>query len=197
MRKITLSDSEPNPILSHSETPPHIRRRFWWISLGSMLPLVALGLFLAIKEGTMFYQSTQSPNWPQVTGKVLEASTSPISGDRWKTHIRYQYEVEGTLYESTRPQFVERRFGSQAMAERFISAYPVDQEIPVFYHPQKPRVSVLKTGTESALLPLFAIGLSLAGGAMVSIFLLVRRLERRYHEKQLKAKTQSGHNASR
>lgn len=189
MRKISLSQSEPAPIFSRSETPGHIRRRFWWISLGSMLPLIALGLFLAIKEGITFYHSTQSPHWPQVAGKVLESSMSPIKGDRWKTHIRYQYEVNGTSYESTRPQFVERRFGSQDMADRFLNTYPTDKEVPVFYHPEHPRIAVLKTGTESALLPLLAIGLSLAGGALVSIFLLARRLERRYHEKQLKAKT--------
>lgn len=188
MRKITLSDSEPSPVLSRSETPSHIRKRIWLLNLICLGPLILFGLYLAIKDARVFYESSQSAGWVRTKGQIVESAVQPGSGNRWQVHIRYRYEVDGKPYEADTPRFINRTFNNENTAQTFQNNHPVDQEITVFHHPSQPHKAVLKTGTEWEFLPTIIVGISLSGGALVALFVSVRHTERRYHEKKLREK---------
>lgn len=187
-RKISLSDSEPSPVLSQTETPKSVRRRFWWISFICLGPILLGSLFWGLRETAIFRYSMQSAHWPRVSGKIVESSVTPYGETQWQAQVRYQYKVDDILYESTRPRFVNIRFKNRDAAEYVSQTYGANKEVPVFYHPSNPEISVLRPGTEWELLPTIIICFSISGGTLVGIFLLVRRMETQYHEKQLRAK---------
>lgn len=122
--------------------------------LGKYL-LIALVAGVALLVWRSWQIRQGSPDWPHVTGEMLEARARARNetGDQagtpthdWYTEVRYRYTVNGETYTGTRL----RAFGLHHMDEQSalqeIAPFPPGQPVKVYYDPAKPSSSVLIPG---------------------------------------------------
>ncbi|WP_424955242.1 DUF3592 domain-containing protein [Halospina denitrificans] len=118
-----------------------------------------------------------SPNWPTVTGRVLEAKirTGRTNGGSGKKvycpKVRYQYRANGMPRTGSRVSF--GKYGTQwnstanrDLVNERLDQYQPGEELTVYYCPQLPFVSVLDPGFSWV-----SVFLAVWGGGMVYGFL--------------------------
>lgn len=115
--------------------------------------VLALALVLFWDRFELLQHGLGSPNWPQVSGEVVEVRSEPmgagLGGANRKLVIVYRYQVQDSDYISTRERFSRRlqRYSVEA-AESVMEQYRPGTNVTVFHHPQDPQVSVLETGVD-------------------------------------------------
>ena len=128
---------------------------------GSILAMVCAGLFaLAIGGVGVFLvilyfrnkgKAKASEAWPATKGKITFTEVRVDEYDdedsfkvRYVPVVRYEYQVGGELYEGKRISFgSEPTFVTRQKAQQFLEGFQIEQEIDVFYNPDKPKETVL------------------------------------------------------
>ena len=142
------------------------------------VPPVALvvafgGLFVLFGLYTVV-NALRTYRWPTTTGVVRgqDVSTSSSSQGGSTTHhpkLRYEYEVEGDTYVSSRIAVGSGpSFGSRSGAREWLEDYPEGSEVTVRYNPRRPDRSVLEPG--GILGGLFLL---LVAGGMLALLLVL------------------------
>ena len=92
-----------------------------------------------------------SRNWPKTTGRVIVSGTTFGNLKRlpkYGVKIVYAYTVDGVLYTSSRYMFGIRWGMDQYTARNIVARYQPEQIIKVHYHPERPRLAVLRPGID-------------------------------------------------
>lgn len=108
--------------------------------------LIGVGSFLIRAGGYQTAMGEESLSWPTVRGRItesrIETRRKPSS---IRPRVRYEYEVEGRRYASTK--IVAGDIGSgRDQAHRLHKLYSVGTEVDVFYKPDQPAIAVLQPG---------------------------------------------------
>ncbi len=133
-----------------------------------MVPIILLlaGAITTYFGHRMYTNAKVSTDWPSVTGKITHSEVDSErkttgSGKRRRTRtmysadVRYRYLVDGKPYSGQKVSFGEVGSSSSGSARKIVNRYPVSREVPVFYNPEEPELSVLEPGTSwSSMLPL-------------------------------------------
>jgi hypothetical protein len=140
-----------------------------WVSVGILI----FGVVIALWGVRSVYFALASKNWPTTEGTVVSQEYVTKQEDRgWRGtrsfyHVSYTYSVENVAYTSDNV-----RFGLQilsvffsAVEEKHAAHYPTGRKVTVYYHPQRPGVSVLEPGHDfqSVLMSLFGFSLAVFG----------------------------------
>lgn len=104
-------------------------------------------------------RGSASQSWPGVPGSVISSQlveSTDSEGDRTvSADVRYQYDVAGRTYQSSRVAF-----GSGGTAQSQVTKYRPGAPVTVYYDPEKPKSAVLEPGTAGVNVFLY-IGLGL------------------------------------
>lgn len=107
-----------------------------------------LGLFLIIHAQRSKQKAMQSQSWPVAKGIITQTDIRAQEHDetiRYVPVVRYTYEVVGMIYEGKRVSFgSDMEFGSRQKAAEYLTAFPLDTEVSVYYNPEKPNEAVLQ-----------------------------------------------------
>ncbi len=88
-------------------------------------------------------------SWPQARGIIVESEVV-ASGGRYWPKVAYTFRVGGKTYRGTRIRIDPERYGylrgsrSADWPRQQLAKYKVGAEVPVFYEPEQPAVSVLE-----------------------------------------------------
>ena len=109
--------------------------------------LTAVGLILIVHEIKELNQLEVEKQWPSVEGIII---SSEVIGERaYRPDITYKFSVNGVSYVQKSflqmPAFVGRR-GKYDAASKLAEMYPAGNTVRVFYNPENPDISRLKTG---------------------------------------------------
>lgn len=143
------------------------------------LLFAVVGYFVAFHFGKPILDNAKaSAQWPSVEGIIerSEVTTSRSSGKNKKTmytaDIDYRYSVEDKEYRSSTIAFGGRvSSSSSSSAYAITKRYPVGQQVPVYYEPQKPENAVLEPGVTLMSYLVYGIGLLflVIGGLMFAV----------------------------
>jgi hypothetical protein len=129
---------------------------------GSIFAMVCAGLF-ALGLGVLgavlillYFRNKQkakaSETWPSTSGRIISTDIRVDEYDddddsfkvRYVPVVQYEYQVGEENFEGKRIAFgSDLTFVSRGKAQQFLEKYPQDQEVDVFYNPEKPKESVL------------------------------------------------------
>ena len=137
---------------------------------GFALILGAIGVVLIVLYFRNKSKSAASQSWPSVVGRVTSTDIAMQSNDdednlsySFLPKINFEYQVGGQVYQAHRFSFgSEPSFSSRGKAEGFLSPYPLNAQVKVFYNPEKPSEAVLEQKMRS-----------MTTGLIVGIILLV------------------------
>ena len=167
----------------------HPKSRSNWV-VYLILVIVGIGLgiggfLLAFVLGTpLLTEGKASESWPSTTGVVIESKLSSRrvtgSGKNAGSHtkyfpvVKYTYEFNGTAFTGDRIR-IGGQEGDEAEMRSILDQYPVDSEVTVFYSPEAPEQSVLRTGTSGGTYIALISGITmLVIGALMLLFVIVR-----------------------
>ena len=140
-----------------------------WICVLSGLGAIAWGSVTATK-------ALQSRSWLDTPGVVVQSTlvqgssgTRTASRSSFKPHVEYDYDVDGKTLRGDRISF---RIGialSAGHAQQIVDDHPVGKQVTVFFNPDDPTQSTLRTGANAATfaVPGFGAALLIAGVVMV------------------------------
>jgi hypothetical protein len=144
----------------------------------SQAMIVLSGLIALCGVGAVLYGLRQrqrqqaSASWPSVQGRVLSAEIKrqvTTSGNKARTReisyrpiVRYEYEVNGVRYESSRVAFGDVRGRTEEDVRQLLNQSMRAGSLRVFYNPQKPADAVLLNTEKSGI-----VAYMLVGAAMV------------------------------
>lgn len=127
--------------------------------MGTLLMLAGMGCLLYV---VIFIQRKvqEVRTWPSVTGQVIEAGLSRSSSGGMETHnttygakITYQYQVKNKVYRaSTLKPGGQLELSTTSHAGKKLKRYGLNQEVTVFYNPQKPEEAYLEKEEEVSVL---------------------------------------------
>jgi hypothetical protein len=123
------------------------------------LILSLVGLIIVIAALRSRKQAETSQAWPGTQGRVIESRVeSHTSTDSdghhntdYKAIVRYTYSVMGQEYSANRVAFGARSSNRNAASE-VVNRYPLDQQVTVYYDPDKPGQAVLERVSGSGML---------------------------------------------
>ncbi len=108
-----------------------------------------------------------SESWPTVQGVLVSESTT---GKKKRTHIFYEYTVDGVKYKNSRVNFQD----DKASKKEIQSKYNIGDTFTVYYDPQSHEQAVLQPGAS-----MFSLFMKIGGGLfcfiLAAIFLNIRR----------------------
>lgn len=116
------------------------------------LAFVAIGVVIFFLGLRYLRLAKASAGWPATQGSITTARVRVDdrgeSSESYHPEITYSYSVMGTSYEGSRRIIgATRGYSNRRGAEAFLQAYPVGQQVTVYYDPQKPSEAVLEAGT--------------------------------------------------
>ncbi len=119
---------------------------------------LVFGFFILLLGGWFVYsamgvvKSLQSLSWPHTQGTVLSTDIKKIPGSKGPTKyspvILYSFTVGTNEYSSEKYSITIAR-GTMDWAKQNIDQHPVNSIIQVYYKPENPEISILKTGLQS------------------------------------------------
>ncbi len=120
--------------------------------LGVIFVLAGIGLM--IYGYSQYSQAKQSQFWETVSGSIISSkivSGKTANGDVfYEPEIKYKYSIDGVIYRSDRIFFgdlsVETSVSSPA---KYVSMFPANAVVTVYYNPANPAKSVLFPGETS------------------------------------------------
>ena len=134
---------------------------FWAIGLlvlvvafaGAVLAFVLVIRRFALQAVQQKIREAQA--WPSTEGVVLVSEVRDEGGENgWRAHVRYQYEVDGRTYESSRIA-VAVEYGREGLQahEELAARFPSGTRVTVYYNPQNPAESALVKGDPNSPSP--------------------------------------------
>lgn len=133
--------------------------------------IIIIGLFTVVGIGTMFWglkillEGRRSRHWPCVKG-VITVSHLNSDDDELLPEICFDYLVDKKSFNST-VQFPSGTTPTQEFSKSYISRYPVNSEVDVYYNPLRPEQATLEPGGHSSDWLIFLFGL---GATVLMIF---------------------------
>jgi len=98
-----------------------------------------------------WYFAKQSKNWPSTQGTIINAyidtQVSDDSSDTYSPKVSYSYRVDGVLFESKRLFFGSMHSTDYSEASDSLFNIHKNSKVNVYYDPNKPKRSVLHTGS--------------------------------------------------
>jgi hypothetical protein len=148
-------------------------------TLGFMLTLIGFGGVVgATWQAIEAYAST---TWPAVSGKIVLSEVKITHDRKLRKHyditVKYEYQVSSFWHTSDKLSFGDGwSYGSEAAAVAALGAYPVGDEVQVYYNPDHPATAVLKRGATwlSLLLPVVMLIMPAMGAALLWKYLIKR-----------------------
>lgn len=143
---------------------------------GSLFYLVffVAGLFMTAMFARAWWQGARSYGWDRfectVIGSDYRTDLDASSSERFRTTVRYRYEWQGTLHQTS----VERTFSDATEAQVFRDRYPPEARVRCFVDPGEPAESRLTRPSPFAILILFFPLIFVAAGG-VPLYLTWRR----------------------
>ncbi|BAJ64998.1 DUF3592 domain-containing protein [Anaerolinea thermophila] len=122
-----------------------------------------------------------SKQWMAVNGRVVESRVEVREGydeDQGTTrsyapHVEYEYEVNGTVYRSTKLQAGTRVFvSSRGRAEAEVARYAPGTPVTVYCDPANPAEAVLQPGKSSKAGLVIGIVFLVISGMILCLFLI-------------------------
>ncbi len=109
-------------------------------------------VFLLRQHIVSVWYSAACRKWPQTTGRITSTPYNDDEPDHafrlgkasGTIEIRYVYSVEGEEYEGNTISFNPELRKNPTLLRRAAQLYGIGEEVPVYYHPKKPYLSVLK-----------------------------------------------------
>src|SRR5262245_41867169 len=121
-----------------------------------MIPFFIAAVLLGVVISAVwnYWYRGESRRWPQAPGKILTARivngyTTDADDHRveyFEVEVRYQYQVRGKAYVSTRYSFGQDRFSNYAGAMEALHGISAGREVTVYYDPSHPQRAVLRKG---------------------------------------------------
>jgi len=121
-------------------------------------------VYLALIAGALYFtfvtvpERLNSNDWPQVTGEVTKSEVTQRTrrhknGKTIKVYsakVHYQYTTDGKPYNNQSVMLADRQEANiQAAIEK---QYPVGKKFNVYYNPEKPAESTLRTGLKEDMI---------------------------------------------
>jgi Protein of unknown function (DUF3592) len=139
---------------------------FYGFSLVCLIGSIGLG-YTSILD---YRRAKQSKDWPTTRGRVYSSEIlcgyEGMGVKSYAYQVQYDYSVNGQNYRAKRVTFNDRIplvfMSSEALAYQTASLYPLDCEVIVYYHPDKPQVATLQTEPVPIVKMLFTFALCLA-----------------------------------
>lgn len=120
------------------------------VSVFSFFLLLLTGFFIFSVIGDI--KAIQTKSWPTTDGTVISSSvkrgSSSKGSSKYLPDITYAYVCNGEEYSSNKYSSTAAR-GSSFWAKDVTSKYPPNASVKVYYNPNNPKSSVLKTGLTS------------------------------------------------
>jgi hypothetical protein len=109
--------------------------------LSSGLCFAAFSLFSGYQGTTDYMAGVKCQSWQPTDGKIVSTGT-PMDwfrkGANYKPVVTYKYTVNGREYESDRISYPSPHSGGMEEAKAFISKYPINSSVKVYYDPGNP-----------------------------------------------------------
>lgn len=106
-----------------------------------------LGVYLFIHAVKSFRRYTSSISWPSVMGKVLsgEVVRYDATSSRYDFVVSYYYVVNDTKFKGNRAVLwtVAHKDDAEYLHKKFVEG----EDVPVYYQPNDPEISVLEPGS--------------------------------------------------
>ncbi len=101
---------------------------------------------LGIYSAHTWHRESQSTDWTETTGTILESHVETQDGIKGRTHpdasVTYEYAVDGRIHRSDRV-----RWGApDDTPKELVRAYPKGAQVSVYYDPKAPERAVLRQG---------------------------------------------------
>jgi hypothetical protein len=134
-----------------------------WATYVPAALLFILGAVFFLPRFVLLPAALDSRDWPSTPGtvKVSEYIPAVVGDDSPDAKIRYEYEVDGTAYSSSRVAFGR----SSDSAYEFFESHPEGSSVTVYYDSAGPENAVLEPGTDGLWLDMI-VGGSLIIGAV-------------------------------
>lgn len=116
----------------------------------------------------IFIEAKASTHWPHTYGSIEKAKLVKDSVGRFRSEVLYRYEVEGAKHIGTRVRTSDGEYDEMRSVEDELVGLTPGGTIPVYYDPDEPNKSALRTGVsfqEYALLciPFIMLGMGISG----------------------------------
>jgi hypothetical protein len=85
----------------------------------------------------------------ETTGHINHSDIGYGSRPKFRFDIKYQYQVNGKVYESSRIGFGFKGSGKKETVEAIVERYPIGQEVIVYFDKRNPNFSVLEPDRNS------------------------------------------------
>jgi len=85
-------------------------------------------------------------NWPVVSCRILESSVRQESNSEspYRIAVKYEYQVNGTTYQSARYQFKDSGSSDYAKVQQLADRYPAGLQTQCYVNPQNPFQAILE-----------------------------------------------------
>lgn len=121
--------------------------------IGYIIVIIICAVVL-IKMTVDILNGLNSRNWPVTQGTVMQSgihsrqSTDEdgFTSTTYGATVLYTYNVSGEEIRGSRRSFADTRTSSVRRAEQILERYPQGSSVTVYYHPDKPTLSVLEPG---------------------------------------------------
>lgn len=115
------------------------------LQLGITLSLFTVAICIRNKEIIKWWFVNPSITYAITDGKIIESNISHtgVHGG-WKFNISYEYFVEDTQYRSNIVHYGYQTSSDKSYAEGYITKYPIEKTVVVYFDPNNPSLSVLE-----------------------------------------------------
>jgi hypothetical protein len=122
----------------------------------------------------LFREAQASDRWPSVPGRVLRASVGTTAIGRYFPDVSYSYRVNGREYLGTRVRASDGESNIRDAAEQTIHDLAPGMRKRVYYDPDDPARSVLRTGAGYQEYGLLLVPVLITTVGIRSVWRLVR-----------------------
>ncbi len=107
--------------------------------------MCVMGLVSLVNAFRHYTEAKEVEAWPSVTGQMVKAEVAVEKGGKFVVTGSYQYEVEGSSYESDRLVYIEGGYyRTREDAEQAVEEYMNPGQVQVYYSPEQVEEAVLK-----------------------------------------------------
>jgi hypothetical protein len=118
-----------------------------------VIVILAMAVVLPLRQHLVLLRySAACRKWPYTAGRITSAPYNDDEPDHafrlgkagGAVAITYTYSVESEEYEGNTVSFNPELRKNPTLLRRAAELYRIGEEVPVYYHPKKPYLSVLK-----------------------------------------------------
>ena len=156
-------------------------------------PIVRFGIFLgsaifvlsSLVSGyfltNIFLEAKAAEGWPHTEGKLERVEIVMASARWYHSDVAYRYNVQGRAYVGTRIRTSDGKYNERESVEREVWGLRVGEAVRVFYNPENPKKSVLRTGAGFQEYGLLCIPLIMLSVGLFGVYYLRKYKKRANH----------------